>query len=45
MFKAVCNIDPKMKFIPKWVMNFFVRKIGSYMLGKMIKLAKNIKGT
>ena len=43
--RAVLNVDPKMKFIPKWVMNFFVRKIGSYMLGKLIKLAKNIKGT
>ena len=45
LFKAIVNVDPKVNFIPAWVLNFFIKKIGGYMLGKLIKLARNIKGT
>lgn len=38
-FKALCNIDPKVNFLPGWVINFFVRKVGSYMMSKMLKIA------
>ena len=45
MFKAICNVDPKVNFLPNWVLNFFVRKIGTYMMEKILKLAKDIRGT
>jgi len=45
IFKAICNIDPKIDFLPGWVLNFFIRKIGSFMLAKLIRLSKDIKGT
>lgn len=39
LFKGLCNIDPKVNFLPNWVLNFFVRKVGSYMMNRLINLA------
>jgi hypothetical protein len=36
------NVDPKMPFIPAFMMNFFIRKVGSYLFGKIMELAKNL---
>lgn len=36
---AICNIDPNVNFLPGWVINFFIRKIGTYMMQKLLKLA------
>ncbi|EGR28771.1 protein kinase domain protein [Ichthyophthirius multifiliis] len=41
--KIISNINPKVNFIPKWMINFFCKQFGKYLIKKMISLAKNIK--
>lgn len=45
IMKCVAHIDPKMKYIPAMVMNFFIRKFAKFLYEKFIKLAYEIKGT
>ncbi|KAL4466538.1 hypothetical protein ABPG72_010589 [Tetrahymena utriculariae] len=42
---TISNVDPKVKFLPKWMINFFAKKFGTYLMEKIFKLASDIKGT
>ncbi|KRX08843.1 hypothetical protein PPERSA_08947 [Pseudocohnilembus persalinus] len=44
VLNAICNVDPNVRFLPQWLINFFIRKIGSYLMNKILKIAENIKG-
>lgn len=43
--KAFGHLDIKMSFIPEFVLNFFSKKIGTFLIEKLLKHANNIKGS
>jgi uncharacterized protein (DUF2164 family) len=43
--KAFGHLDIKMSFIPEFVLGFFSKKIGTFLMEKLIKHANNIKGS
>lgn len=43
--RCFAHLDIKMSFIPQFVLNFFTKKIGAFLMEKMIKLASDLKGT
>ncbi len=44
-FRAFAHLDTKLSFLPGFVLSFFSKKIGSFLLDKLLKQANNIKGT
>eukprot|EP00828_Plagiopyla_frontata_P004866 TRINITY_DN11861_c0_g1_i1.p4 TRINITY_DN11861_c0_g1~~TRINITY_DN11861_c0_g1_i1.p4 ORF type:complete len:125 (-),score=29.69 TRINITY_DN11861_c0_g1_i1:870-1244(-) len=44
-FECVCTMDPQMPYIPDFIINFSIRKLGSYLFSEIIKCATNFKGS
>ena len=43
MFRLLSNGDPKLKIIPKWIINFMTRKLAYGVVMKMKNLVKVMK--
>lgn len=43
--KVFAHIDTKVYFIPQFMMGFFSKKFGGYLINKLIKTATDFKGT
>eukprot|EP01016_Furgasonia_blochmanni_P032423 TRINITY_DN3344_c0_g1_i11.p1 TRINITY_DN3344_c0_g1~~TRINITY_DN3344_c0_g1_i11.p1 ORF type:complete len:494 (+),score=87.85 TRINITY_DN3344_c0_g1_i11:624-2105(+) len=44
-YRAICNVNPNVDFLPNGVLAFVMRKFSVVMFEKMIKIAKNFKGS
>jgi len=43
--RVVANVDPRMTFIPSWLLNWVVRKLAMGLFEKIITVARNLKGS
>jgi hypothetical protein len=44
-FRVFAHIDTKVYFIPQFVMGFFSKKFGVYLINKLLVTAADLKGT
>jgi uncharacterized protein (DUF2164 family) len=44
-FRAFAHLDTRLSFVPEFVLGFFSKKIGSWLIDKLLKNANNFKGT
>lgn len=45
MFRSVCNIDPKMPYIPQQLIHFFVKHVAGYVYDRVLKICHDIHRT
>ena len=43
--RSVFRADPQMNSIPQWLINFGSKQFGTFMMQRMLRYSRNIKGT